>query len=173
MAKKTSPPARRDGPYLQYAVVCERLLEEQDNVRSLIRIVDVFRLSSDKDEMPPGVVTPTVAVAFKSGGAVGEFKLELKATDPSGKRLARMVGKIELKGHGHGALLAHEFPIPITKPGLYWIDVKLNSRTMTRMPLDIHYTKVQPSPDIAAATDALKRRVERQSVPGKRKKPRQ
>jgi hypothetical protein len=59
-----------NGPYLQAAFFCERLLEEADGVLSAIRIVDTVTIWEDKNSSEARLrrVDLTLFIAFKSGG---------------------------------------------------------------------------------------------------------
>jgi hypothetical protein len=145
MGKKTAKGGQIQGrPILQMAVFCERILEEADGVISVMRIVDKVVVSTDKDEFQPGVIELGVVVAFKSGDAAGKFHLELVGREPTGKVTFKVVSDLELKGGGHGSRIAKRIPIPVTMVGLYWVDVLLDSRRVTRMPLEILYQKRTP-----------------------------
>jgi hypothetical protein len=146
MAKKTNTAkTTRHGPHLQVAALCERVITESDRVSTLVRLVDIFTIKSDKDDLPPGILQPTLVVAFKSGDAKGKFPLTVFARDPSGKKLAQLKAEIELLGGGQGPLIQVELPVPISTTGLHWMDVHLGSRLMTRVPFEIRHTKVDPS----------------------------
>jgi hypothetical protein len=157
MAKKLrKTKAQLRGPYLQYAVLCERVVVDQDKIISLFRIVDRFKIQADKDELPPGILTPTVAVAFKSGDAKGKHQVRVIANDPQGKAIAKVEAIINLLGNNHGEMMRATMAIPITTTGLHWIDVYLNSRLITRMPAQIDYAKVQPTPGSATLSATKK-----------------
>src|SRR5258706_6964275 len=89
MAKATSRSKKKAGPYLSAALVCEKVLFEEDNVSSLIRVVDTIQLP----HYPPldagdSVKLPVVMlVMLKSGDFRGEKDLILRLVNPSGKRI--------------------------------------------------------------------------------------
>ena len=146
MAKKKKVHAKtKHGPFLQVAAFCERVITENDNVRSLMRIIDTITVHSDKDELPPGTLVPTTVLGFKSGDVTGTYQLKIVAYDPSGDRLSETTAQIKFDGGNQGPFIQAEFPIPMKTTGLYWVHVYLNSRQLTQMPLEIRYTKVQPS----------------------------
>jgi hypothetical protein len=73
VSQASPPSAPPGGPYLQTAVLCEKVLQEQDGVLSLVRIVDRIistALGPDPPEdMPPVAVNLTAVIVLKSGQA--------------------------------------------------------------------------------------------------------
>jgi len=147
MAKKTPPSkANKKPPMLQIAVFCERILEENDGVMSIMRIVDRVIISTDKDEMQPGMVELGIVVAVKSGDAIGKRKVKLVGVDPKGESIFQILSEFDLKGAGHGTRIAKQIPIPVASPGMHWCDVYIDNQLHTKMPLDIVYRKRVPEP---------------------------
>lgn len=132
------------GPYLSAAVLCEKVLREQDGVLSVIRIVDrITHTIADPnppDEMPPVPLAFTALVAFKSGEARGSYTLRLRPEDPSGTQLSAMDQQVLFEGEGdRGANIVVDFNFVAEMQGLYWIDVLFQDDLVTRMPLRVIY----------------------------------
>jgi hypothetical protein len=140
MAKKV-PKANKEKPLMQMAVFCERVIEESDNVVSLMRIVDRVVVSTDKDELPPGIIKLWIAVMFKAGDAIGKRTIKVEGKDPSGDSIFVMQSNSTFEGAGHGTRSCVEAQIPITAPGMHWFDVYVDDQWMTKMPLEIAYRK--------------------------------
>src|SRR5260370_752594 len=86
---------RQGGPYVAVATVCERVLQEQDGVLSVIRVIDriIHGVAGPEapDEMPPMTAQFTLLLKLRSGGvgAVG-----CRPRRPSGRRVrARRAGR--------------------------------------------------------------------------------
>jgi len=142
------------GPYLQMAVICERVLREEDGVLSVIRIID--RLTHTivaremPDPLPPVEYTIWFALAFKSGAARGRHSLKIVQEEPSGLRRDLFEQSIMLEGQERGANFVAEVRTKFEQEGLYWFDVFLSDQFMTRMPFKLEYNLVRqagpPSP---------------------------
>lgn len=134
------------GPYLSAAVLCEKVLQEKDGVTSVIRIVDRLILTASgpipPEQMPAMTVQLTAFVAFKSGLAKGSYTVKLVVKDEQGQpKGPEALLPIFFEGDDRGANLIVNMAFRVEKDGLYWFDVLLNGRLMTRMPLRIVYQR--------------------------------
>jgi hypothetical protein len=139
-------PEEQGGPFLQMAVLCEKVLREADGVLSLIRIVDRVTISGAGREMPQSPVRLTAAVAFKSGFAQGKYTVKLRPQRPSGKVLAELEFPLLFEGNERGAGIVADITLMVQEEGLYWIDVLLEDQVATRIPLRILYLRAGPAP---------------------------
>jgi len=160
MAKKKKKPRRsssrsratrrsrtnRKEPLLAAAVLCDKVLREEDNVVSLVRLIDVFNISGTASTLPPGMARLVLFVMFRSGEALGVRRLRIVAKSPTGDILSQDERKMEFKGDEHGAVAAIDLKMGITQTGLYWFDVTLNDNLMTRIPLRVRYEQVPAKP---------------------------
>jgi hypothetical protein len=139
-----------DGPFLAAALLCERVLTEQDGVVSLIRIVD--RLTQTvvgpgaPAEMPPVRVDWQLVLIFKSGAARGRSEVALQLEAPSGLKLGdRMVLPVFFEGEDRGVQLIAGLQLDLREEGLYWIDVLLDGSLVTRVPFRVIYQGITQS----------------------------
>jgi len=136
-----------EGPFLQAALVCERVLTEQDGVLSLIRVVDRFFQreinTADPEQMPPFTVNATIAIMLKAGAARGRQTLRLRPEVPAGIRLPEVSAPVFFEGEERGVNLLLPMQFQAAQEGLYWFDVILEDRLLTRIPLRVVY---QPTP---------------------------
>jgi len=145
------------GPYLQMAVICERVLREQDGVLSLIRVID--RITHTivgaqlPDPLPPVSYTMWFVLALKSGSARGRQTLKMVQEQPSGLRRDLLEHSIMLEGEDRGTNFVAQIQAKFEQEGVYWFDVFLNDQFMTRMPLRLTYNLVRratpPAPPTA------------------------
>jgi hypothetical protein len=148
----SSPPVvpRAGGPWVQLACVCERVLQEQDGVLSLIRVVDRLMLGATgpepPDEMPKMPVNFTLLVALKGGAARGRFQVRLTLEAPSGERMpTEATLPVLFEGEDRGVNLVVPVGLELDQEGVYWFDVWLGPRygqpeeLLTRVPLRIVY----------------------------------
>lgn len=145
------------GPFLQTALLCQKVLTEEDGVFSAIRIVDRFTTHAAgpdvPDEMPPGIIDLTALVIVKAGDARGRFGIRLRPQRPSGQQMDAMDFPIRFDGApDQGQALVLPMQMQMDEEGLYWIDVFLVDRSgqkedlLTRMPITIRYQPQRINP---------------------------
>jgi hypothetical protein len=157
-ARSAPPNAQPSGPYLQTAVLCEKVLHEQDGVLSLIRIIDRIISSAVgadvPDEMPPVPVNLTLAIVLKSGEARGSHNLRIALEAPSGLDVGAQHMPVLLEGDAdRGVNVIVNFGFQAEQQGVYWFAVYFGDRDvlLTRVPLRIVY---QPQRLAAGPTSA-------------------
>ena len=137
------------GPYLNWALLCERLLVEQDGANSFIRIID--RLTHTEqgpdapEEMPRFTYSLTLSIGFRAGNALGTETLSIEVEKPSGLRqpLWRSL-PMHLEGGERGAVFhAQMNDMPFEESGLYWFIVSLAGEFVTRVPLRVVYQRIE------------------------------
>lgn len=141
--KKT--PKKVGGPFLAAAVFCDNVLEEKPadeskgGVVSAIRIFDT--ITATLPAVIPEGVTPgfqvKALITFRAGDATGKHRLTIIKNGPDGKQDRHPVeAEIDFKGTGHkGVNVTITLGLPARNPGLYWFDVVLDGKVVTRMPL--------------------------------------
>lgn len=132
------------GPYLAGAMICEHVLEENDGVKSAIRIIDrVTRTAIGPDA--PSVMQPfehrfTLFVRFKRGWAPGPYELKISSIKPSGDGPSPLQQTIFFEGdEDRGVDVVIKAKMTFDTPGIYWFDVALNDVRMTRIPFRVVY----------------------------------
>ena len=133
------------GPYLVVAVFSEAVLQEQDGVASLIRIVDrtIMRVTGTAvpEEMPPFERRLNLYLSFKSGDARGTISIKVTRTLPSGltdNENAFETG-VHFEGGNRGHNLNLQLQMRFTEPGIYWFNVYVDDRLATRTPFEVIY----------------------------------
>ncbi len=148
MTSEATPARAVGGPYLTSATFCERVLEEKDGVNSLIRMADRYELRGEP--APPdrtGAIQTFFVVTIKSGDFAGEALLSVRLISPSGADAVDAVRTpITLKGAEHGVNVRILLTVPVRETGLFWADVELDGRLLTRTPLRIEYRPPSPEP---------------------------
>lgn len=138
------------GPFLSAALLCERVLVEQDGVASLIRIVD-RRLHTQvgpdaPDEMPAVSIDWSLVLLFKAGSARGRSEVLLQIEAPSGLRLGDPIRlPVLFEGEDRGVQLVAQLGLELSEEGLYWINVRLDGRPITRVPFRLVYQRLSGS----------------------------
>jgi uncharacterized protein DUF6941 len=138
-AKKTKAAG---GPYLAAAVFCDSVLKGDDGVMSAVRIVDRVTVTIPADS-PPDVPSDEKMllcniqglVSFKKGYAGIKHDLKLVMNSPSGKTdiMQHRIEFIDVAHGGHN--LRVNLQMAVSEGGLFWMDVYLDGKLMTRMPL--------------------------------------
>ena len=138
------------GPYVNAACFCEQAIQEKDDVLTLVRIVDQMTLSvSDPaapDDLPAGgAISTTLVIALKAGQAKGRSGVQVTMEHPDGSRHPGPKLPVHFTGgENNGANLVLKMAIELTSVGIYWADVSVNDRLVTRVPLEIRYQKLPP-----------------------------
>ena len=137
------------GPYLNAALLCEKVLQEKDEVISAIRLVDRITLtahaSSSPETLPPLPVSLYALISFKSGNAKGRHTLKWVAETPSGIRLPEQLLSVHFDGDDRGVNLVLNINMIVNQEGVYWFDIILEDQLITRIPLRILYQRVGQS----------------------------
>ena len=165
----TSPEARRGGPFLKAAFLCEQVIEGKDNVNSYIRVVDSVTLNAEvragpptaaqssespreegapgapelPDSLPPFQWSTVMVLMFVGGDARGRQTLRLIMETPDGLR-GPVGGPVDIRFDGRPNALVNvhfRLTIEVKAEGLHWIHVVLDEREMTRVPLDVMYQR--------------------------------
>ena len=133
------------GPYIQVAALCERVLREGDGVMSLIRIVDVINHSEQGPDPPrdmPTVHYPlTLVLSLKAGSTRGRHEVTITPELPSGETRPPNTLTVQMEGEGRGTNIVSRIDIPYTLEGLYWFNVRFGDHILTRLPLQVRYSR--------------------------------
>lgn len=130
------------GPHVQLAALCENVLQESSGVLSLIRIVDRLTMSATPgapSSMPTAQIHLKAVIALKSDTARGRSKVGLRPQKPSGIYLNEVISPVLFEGEDRGTNLIIDLNLELDEEGLYWFDVLVDDRVVTRMPLRIVY----------------------------------
>lgn len=145
------------GPYLVAALLCEKVLEEKNGTKSVIRIVDrVTRTATGPNppmEMMPFEHEFSMLVRFKAGDARGPMTLQIEPVKPSSETLHSMIGTVNFEGEeDRGIDVVVNFKVRMEQAGVYWFNVYLNGVRVTRAPLRVVYIRqvTPPAPQSGA-----------------------
>jgi len=142
------------GPYLACAVFCDSVVRGEDGAMTAVRMIDRMTLTIPADT-PSNVPSAEKAIlaniegliGFKKGDSAVKHKVKLVMNSPSGKNQAVMEQPAEFGGEPNGGFnLRLRTTIAITETGLFWLDVYLDGKLMTRMPLSVSVERAVPAP---------------------------
>lgn len=137
------------GPYVLMALFCEKILREQDEVLSLIRVVDKVTHTTREPKLPSGFVFPPLmlVLSLRPGDVRGEHKVHIRS---------RLRDESETDGlyfpmifdSDRGITIACTIAIApkgIDAHGTEWFDVYFDEHLITSIPLEIEIRRIQTS----------------------------
>ena len=132
----------QDGPHLVTAVICEKVLEEKDGVKTAVRIVDrftqVFVTRPGVDTIPPMNRRLALLIRFKKGEAGDKHELKLDMIKPAGESTAKVSQTLVFEGGpDRGIDLVSNLDLQFDRDGVYWVDVYLDEIRVTRLPMRV------------------------------------
>lgn len=138
--------ASANGPFLQIAAICERVLEERDGVMSVIRMVDRFTIDAGPDDPPdmqPRILPLMVLIIFKAGAATGSAVVGIQPEGPDGIKRAKIELPVLFEGEDRGVALRLNIALEVPVAGLYWFDVTVDRELSTRIPVRVVYRQIR------------------------------
>jgi hypothetical protein len=137
------------GPYLKAAVFVNVVIQGNDNVMSLIRIVDRLVTSAQGPEppqkMPPATFSMNAVIMLVAGKARGRHQLKISREAPDGTRKDIWAGGILLEGEHKAHTINLSMNETFELEGTYWFDVTLEETLLTRMPFQVVYQPMSTS----------------------------
>jgi hypothetical protein len=144
--EQMEPRALAEGPFLSYALLCEKVLQEQDSVVSFIRVVDRIVSTSVGPEapgqMPPVPVNLMLAICLKAGTARGRNAVRVRLLAPTGLHAGTDVSvPVLFEGEDRGVSAYLNVAFVATDEGLYWFEISLEDPNflLTKVPLRVLY----------------------------------
>src|SRR5688572_3173409 len=116
------------GPWVSFAVLCEKTIEDKNGRLSLINIVDQINVSATPsqdvpEQMPQVTLKLIAAVGFKAGILKGQNDIKLALLKPSGEPGPSITISLLFQGDERGTNFLTEMNLNLNEEGLYWIDV--------------------------------------------------
>lgn len=132
------------GPFLSAALICEKVLEEKDGVKSAVRIIDRVTRTvvgpSPPEEMEPFDYKATLLIRLKSGWARGSYSVRLNLVKPSGESPMRTQHTVYFEGEeDRGIDIVGKMAIRFDQTGIYWFKIYLGDTLLTQIPLRVIY----------------------------------
>lgn len=128
-------------PFVALACICEKLLQDKDDVLTLVRVVDTYYLQLPEGA-PEGVVGGldlSGVISIKSGDVKGEFEMLVVLRTPDGKTkpITDKPIPVVLNGGEHGVNIKLSITVAVKEYGLYWFDVMWGNDVLTSIPLKL------------------------------------
>lgn len=131
-------------PLLAAAFLCERILQEKDDVVTAVRIVDTLFVSVPPNmsaELGKPVIQITALLAFKKaspGSGVEKHRATVRLHSPSGKEHPENSSDLLFQaGDVAGSNLILNMNMLVEEFGLFWLDVSVDGELMTRIPFRV------------------------------------
>jgi len=141
-------------PLVAAAFICEKILVEEGNIYSAIRIVDTYKVKLIKiAQLKETVPRPTsigdstqlldmsALVIVKAGTVTGKHEMSFRVRNPEGKETPfpdKFPVNFAMNDPAEGANATIRFVMPANaNPGLYWIDVLWDGESLTSIPLKL------------------------------------
>ena len=131
------------GPYLLAALICERVITENDGVLSIVRIIDrlAHSLTEPNVVMSPITYPLTYLIILKSGTARGTYQVSINVENPAGLITVGPSMTILLEGEDRGQNIIMKTAMTFNSDGLYWFLVMLDDQEITRIPFRVMYLR--------------------------------
>lgn len=81
-------------------------------------------------------------LALKAGNVRGRHELTLVPQLPSGETLPSHTVSVQMEGEGKRVNLVLQLDIPYAMEGLYWFQIRFNGLVLTRIPLELRYSRM-------------------------------
>ncbi len=138
------------GPYVQVATFCDRVLTEADGVISVIRAVDrvyhSVRGTEPPDDMPQFQFPVWYALLLKAGRARGRARVSLEFERPDTTRRVVLTQDVLFEGEERGVTFAIQTNVEFQQEGPHWLHVLVDGVELTRSPLRVVYERTQAGP---------------------------
>lgn len=132
-----------EGLYLNFAIVCEKVLHEADGVLSFVRAIDKITIATPADiETPSGIFIPaaiplTIAVGMKSSGYYGPVPIRISLETPTGLTITGYEAIPTILEDDRGLNVIVTLQFPVQDEGTYWFIVEVSGEAVTRVPLQV------------------------------------
>lgn len=134
------------GPFITTAAFCETLLTEASGVLTLVRIVDRITHTAvgpnPPEEMPTFSVDWTLVITLKSGDVRGSHPVKITPELPSGETRDPVILSAHFEGGSKGVNLVSQIGMLLSMPGIYWFHIHVNDELMTKVPLEVIYSRI-------------------------------
>jgi hypothetical protein len=123
------------GPFLQAALLCERVTQGPDGAISIVRLIDRVVVRVSRGTLPtqasPTIVSCHAVVILKTGSRPGQRRLRLVLISPGGRRLREFSLDIILPPEpDQGVNVVMPLQFTASEEGLYWFDVMLDGEAL-------------------------------------------
>jgi len=157
MAKKKTADKKIGGPFVAAAFFCENILEDMRRMLSIQGVTDTLNLTLGPHAPPdvpskenPLAISQQLLLVFRSGDSPGKHRLKLVIEGPDGKRKKFKEDDVTFSDPPQGGInVKVAVTLVLDSGGLFWIDVYLDRKLMTRVPINIGIVRVEAPTEAA------------------------
>lgn len=137
-------PESTDGPYVAVACICQSPLQEGNGVLSLIRLIDRIPVLGTTPQMQPQPLQNLFMVVVLRSGVLREsYTVKITGYAPSGAKITDNETSVLFEGEDRGPAVISPLALVVSEQGLYWFEVSVEGRFLTKIPLRVQYHRVQ------------------------------
>jgi hypothetical protein len=134
----------QDGPYLGAALICERIIEEKDGVKSLMRVVNRIiqqaRGPEVPDKMPPIIATLALFLSIRTGKKSGKGEIRIVFSRPDKTAGPEQIQRVNLdEPESRSTDIMINMNLGLDQEGTYWFEIYFGEFLMTKIPLTVVY----------------------------------
>ncbi len=121
------------GPYVQAALLCERVVQESGGRVTIIRLIDrvVAPAVVNLGQIPQTIVSCQAVVILKTGSRPGNYKLRLLLKSPNNISLREFSLPIVLPNEeDQGVNVVMPVQFAANEEGVYWFEVRLDNEEL-------------------------------------------
>jgi uncharacterized protein DUF6941 len=133
-------PANTPRLSLQAALLCERIDEDQDGAKSLVRIVDRFFDRNPESRAPGLRFRPALFLNLKRAvddGRSIETQLAISVLDPAGTSCDEVSVSLSIGSDKSGIAVKHKYDLVLTAAGRYLVEIRLDGAVAMRVPFRV------------------------------------
>jgi hypothetical protein len=142
--------AQPKGPHLLMAVLCQRADQDQYGSLNVINVLEQLVVGSDDPSAPaefPGFrLESQLVVQIASGNKRGDATVTIQPIDPMLQRLELVSQEVRFSGEDHRVTIVSNVSLDVEHTGIYWFNVALDGKVLTRIPLRIGYHRGHQEP---------------------------
>jgi hypothetical protein len=134
-------------PLLSIAAFCTQVLEGADGLMSGIRFLEYITVpvAANRDPEKREPVSLWALIAFKSDRFEGEYVLRLVLRTPTRRRIPLGEQRLTPETPATSLNFRIKVDLKLKTQGTFWVDVFLNGKRYTRMPLRVFFFVVEDS----------------------------
>ena len=138
------------GPHLLMAVLCQKADQDQYGSLNVINVLEQLVVGSDDPNAPaefPGFrLESQLVVQIASGNKRGDASVTIQPIDPVLNRLDAVSQEVRFSGEDHRITIVSNVSLDVEHTGVYWFNVALDGKVLTRIPLRIGYHRGHQEP---------------------------
>lgn len=135
--------AGQQPPYIVAALICERVLKEEDNVFTAVRVVDTMKFDPVKVPQLEGdhLLVPHMQMflCFRTEYPTKNLSLEIFHVTPSGRKDKVGNGELNFSLFPPGHAITTSFPVQVRWEGVgrYWYDIVVGKKLLTKVAFNL------------------------------------